>query len=337
MNQSASYARKAHILTLLKSGRPVSVSDIVESLGKVKLPDGTNLQCVTKTVIRDIAGLKAMGCPVTWRRSLDSYELADLSWDMPATPLLGRDEILAVAVGNQFGAAALPKKVGKSVHSVAENILKANSDQFYHGADISTLRILIPPVAPETEKKLAIVYDAWATHHLLTITYCDGTGKRTERTIEPHMLFFYGSGWYVGAFCYSRRRALTFAVSRIEKATVEDGTFAPNPKLFEDASFDNFGIFDEDRFYNDIIIRLTAEGRRLAVANVLHSKQEIAANGDGTFTLTVPKKAKHLAVQWVLAQRGEAVPVAPAELVDDVIAASKAVLDAALAQKENCQ
>ena len=96
MSQSASYARKAHILTLLKTGKPVSVPSIVESLGKVKLPDGTSLACVDKTVIRTMAALKRMGCPVNWRRSLDSYQLADPSWDLPATPLLGRDELLAV-------------------------------------------------------------------------------------------------------------------------------------------------------------------------------------------------------------------------------------------------
>ena len=56
MNQSPSYARKAHILTLLKSGNPVTVPSIVESLKKITLQDGTKLECVPKTVIRDIDG-----------------------------------------------------------------------------------------------------------------------------------------------------------------------------------------------------------------------------------------------------------------------------------------
>ena len=51
---------------------------------------------------------------------------------------------------------------------------------------------------------------------------------------------------------------------------------------------------------------------------MLHSRQVITANEDGSFTMAVPLKAKHLAVQWILSQRGEAVPVAPKELVSNV-------------------
>lgn len=123
----------------------------------------------------------------------------------------------------------------------------------------------------------------------------------------------------------------TFAVSRIVTARIENGTFTPRPEFYEEVDFDNF---DERDPYGNIVIRLTRAGRQFAVATVLHSRQKIVDNRDGTFTMTVPQKAKHLAVQWILAQRGEAVPVAPAELVDDVIAAGRKITKAALAQKE---
>lgn len=334
MNQSASYARKAHILTLLKSGRPVSVPSIKESLEKITLQDGTSLACVDKTIIRDISDLKAMGCPISWRRSLDSYELEDKSWDLPATPLLGRDEILAIAVGEQFGEAALPKKVGKQVCVIARKIFEANTEQFYHGADLSALKILLPPVPPETEKVFSIVYDAWATRHLLSISYADERGAQSDRTIEPQALFFYGTSWYIRAYCYLRGKPRTFTVSRIEKATIQDGTFTPRPDLYENASFDDFGIFDENKVYRDVVIRLTQAGRQSAVAHVLHSKQTIVDNGDGTFTITAPKKAKSLVVQWILAQRGEATPVAPAELVKEVLDAGKKIIENILSIEE---
>ena len=331
MSQSTSYARKAHILTLLKSGKPVSVPYIVESLGKVTLQDGTSLACVDKTVIRDMADLKRMGCPVNWRRSLDSYELADLSWDMPATPLLGRDEILAVAVGTQFGTATLPKEVGKHVHFIATKIFDANTEQFYHGADLSALKILVPPISPEAEKIFSTVYDAWATRHLLTIAYANEQGEQTTRTIEPQALLFHGMTWYIRAYCYLRADQRTFAVSRIVTAKIEDGTFSPRPELYENVTFDTF---DEREAYQGIEIRLTKAGRQSAVANVLHSKQKIVDNKDGTFTMTAPQKAKHLAVQWILAQRGEAVPVAPAELVEDVIKTGRKIVEASMKQSD---
>lgn len=331
MRQSVSYARKAHILTLLKSGKAVSVPFILESLANVSLQDGTKLECVSKTVIRDIKELKDMGCPIFWKRSLDSYELKDMSWDMPATPLLGCDEILAVAVGTQFGSACLPKEVGKHVHMVGTAIFDANTDQFYHGADLSALKILVSPLAPESEKIFSAVYEAWSTRHLLTIDYANEQGEPTKRTIEPQALLFHEMAWYIRAYCYLRSAQRTFAVSRVEKATIEEGTFSPRPDLYESITFDTF---DERDPYKDIIIRLTKAGRQFALAHVLHSKQKIARNEDGTFTMTAPQKAKNLAVQWILAQRGEATPVAPAELVDDVIAAGRKITESALVQKE---
>ena len=331
MNQSPSYARKAHILTLLKSGNPVTVPSIVESLKKITLQDGTKLECVPKTVIRDIGELKDLGCPINWRRSLDSYELSDKSWDLPATPLLGRDELLAVAVGAQFGTATLPKGVGRHVHVIAEKIRDANTDEFYHGADLSSLKILVPPVANEAAGVFDTVYDAWATRHLLTITYSDEKGEITTRTIEPQALMFHEMAWYVRSYCYLRSGTRTFAVSRIDKAKIEKGTFSPRPDLYENVTFDTF---DERDGYQDIEIRLTKKGRQFAVATVLHSRQKIVDNRDGTFTMTVPQKAKHLAVQWILAQRGEAVPVAPAELVEDVIKTGRKIVEASMNQSD---
>lgn len=331
MRQSVSFARKAHILTLLKSDKEVTVSFILASLSKLTLQDGTKLDCVSKTVIRDIKEMKAMGCPISWRRSLGSYVLRNMSWDMPATPLLGGDEILAVAVGTQFGSSCLPKDIAKQVKSVGAAIFEANTDQFYHGADLSALKILVPPIAPESEEIFSIVYEAWGKRHLLTLSYADEKGETTMRTIEPQALLFYGMAWYILGYCYLRSNVRTFAVSRIEKAKVEEGTFSSRPELYETITFDSF---DDRNGYKDIEIRLTQIGRQFAVAHVLHSKQKITANGDGSFTMTVPLKAKHLAVQWIMSQRGNAIPVAPVELVDDILNASRAIAEATLAMKK---
>lgn len=331
MYQSPAYARKAHILALLKSGERVSISVILESLRNLALEDGRKLECNRKTVSRDIKDLKDMGCPISWRRSLGSFELRDKTWDMPATPLLGSDEMLAVTLGAQLGTSSLPRNVRRHVHITGQNIIKVNSVEFHHGADLSTLKILAPPVAPEAERIFATVYDAWATRRLLTIRYMDESGNTTNRTIEPQALFFHEMVWYVQCYCYLRSAVRTFAIARIEEAKIVERTFATRPEVYESTTFDNFdGRFE----YKDIEIRLTKAGRQFAVAHVLHSKQEISANADGTYTMTVPAKATHLAVQWILSQRGNATPVAPAELVEDVIATSRRITKSALSQSK---
>lgn len=312
MHQTPAYARMAHIIAMLKSGRHASVQAIRDSLAAIRMDDGTSLECVSKTVIRDIAELKARGCPIRFNRKLDSYELADKSWELSSSPLLSGSEMLAVAVGTQFAAASLPKEIAAQVARVGQAIFKTNTDDFDHGADTTSMKILMPPLAPEIEKIFATVYEGWSQRRLLTIRYSDEKGEVTERTIEPQALLFHEMGWYVRCYCYLRGGQRTFAVARIEAARQLDVTFRPRPELMDDVTFDTF---DERDGYRDIAIRLTKKGRQFALTHVLHSRQRIAVNADGSYTMSVPLKAKHLAVQWIVSQRGEAVPVAPKEFV----------------------
>ncbi len=331
MHQTPAYARMAHIIAMLKSGRKASIQAILDSLVAIKMDDGTTLGCVSKTVIRDIAELKAMGCPLRFNRKLDTYELLDKSWELSSVPLLGGSEMLAVAVGTQFASACLPKEVATQVARVGQAIFEANTDDFDHGVDTTSMKILMPPLAPETEKIFAMVYEGWSQRRLLTICYTDEKGETTERTIEPQALLFHGMGWYICCYCYLRGSQRTFAIARIEAAKLLDVTFQPRPELYEDVTFDTF---DGRKVYENISIRLTKAGRQFALAHVLHSKQKFEKADGESFIMTLPAKAKHLAVEWILAQRGEATPIAPRELVEDVIASSRAVSENAMRQLE---
>ena len=44
--------------------------------------------------------------------------------------------------------------------------------------------------------------------------------------------------------------------------------------------------------------------------------------------MNTPPTTKHLVVEWILSQRGNAVPLSPAELVEDVRTASLKITDA---------
>lgn len=331
MHQTPAYARMAHIIALLKSGRNASIQAILDSLATIKMDDGTSLECVSKTVIRDIAELKAMGCPLRFNRKLDTYELLDKYWELSSAPLLGGSEMLAVVAGAQFAVSCLPNEIGSRVGRVAQAIAEANTDDFDHGADFSAMKILMPPLAPETERVFATVYEGWAQHRLLTIRYTDEKCETSERTIEPQALLFHSMAWYVRAYCYLRGGQRTFAIARIEAGKLLDVTFQPRPELYEDITFDTF---DGRKVYENISIRLTKAGRQFALAHVLHSKQKFEKTDGESFIMTLPAKAKHLAVEWILAQRGEATPIAPRELVEDVIAASRVVTENALRQLE---
>ena len=325
MHQEQRFVRMAHILSRLKTGEDMRIIDLQESLRGLEASEGIRLECGEKSVLRDIKELKGMGCPIVYHRSptRQSYELLDKSWELHAAPILGGDEMTAVSLGEQFAVSFLPKSVASRVRDAAKGIREANSESFLRFPDLSSLKILTPPLSGETEEIFSTLFEAWRLRRMVTIRYRDEAGKVSERTIEPQAFLFQNMTWYVRAFCHLRMEPRTFALARLLSVRTLDVPFAPRPELYKDITSDTFDSRDA---YRNIEIHLDAEGQQYATTHVLHARRRLASHPDGTFTMTVPEKTKRIVVEWILAQRGHATPLAPAELVADVKVACKQIL-----------
>ena len=317
MQQDQKYFRLAHIVARLKTGENMGLPELQKSLQSLEKSEGIRLECGIATIQRDVRDLKRMGCPIVYHRSptRQSYELKDKSWELHSAPLMGGDEMLTVVLGAQFGMAFLPKAEAAKVSAVAQGIFRTNSENFLKTVDMNSMKLLMPPMSREAEATFSVLFEAWKQRRMASIKYGDEGGQVTERTIEPQALLFHNMAWYICAFCHLRNGKRTFAVTRILSVTVLDRTFENRPELYSNLTFDTF---DDRSLLKDIAIRLTPQGRQFALTHVLHSQQRITAGEAGTFTLTVPSKAKHLAVEWILAQWGNAKALAPAELVEEV-------------------
>lgn len=317
MRQEQKYIRMAHIVSRLKTGEDMGIPELQKSLQELEQKEGVRLECGLVTIQRDISELKKMKCPIVYHRSKTrrTYELTDKSWELHSAPLVGGDEMLAVVLGAQFASGFLPRTVGGRVRSVCQDIFAANTENFLRTVDMTSLKILTPPMSKECEAVFSTLFDAWKQRRMATIRYCDEKGDTTVRTIEPHALLFHNMAWYVRAFCHLKMAQRTFAVSRIESVETLECAFESRPELYRDATSDNF---DSRPPYRNIVVELTRAGRQYAATHVLHAAQKITVHRDGRCTMTVPEKPKHLVVEWILAQRGNATPVAPLELKDEV-------------------
>ena len=317
MHQEQRFVRMAHILSRLKTGEDMRIIDLQESLRSLEASEGIRLECGEKSVLRDIKELKGMGCPIVYHRSptRQSYELLDKSWELHAAPILGGDEMTAVSLGEQFAISFLPKAVASRVCDAAKGIREANSESFLRFPDLSSLKILTPPLSGETEEIFSTLFEAWRLRRMTTIRYRDEAGKVSERTIEPQAFLFQNMTWYVRAFCHLRMEPRTFAVARTLSARLLEARFEPKPEIYQNITSDSFDSRDA---YMDIAILLNTEGQQYAATHVLHARRRFITHPDGTCTMTVPEKTKHAVVEWILAQRGNAVPLAPQELVEDV-------------------
>ena len=82
---------------------------------------------------------------------------------------------------------------------------------------------------------LDTIKEALQQSRLLSFTYTDGHGNRTERTVEPVQLVLKSNHWYVHAFCRSRNAFRLFRLSRMSELHMLDEAFAlrdcPKPTL----------------------------------------------------------------------------------------------------------
>lgn len=325
MQQQQKYIRMAHIVSRLKTGENMGLPELQKSLQALEKTENMRLECGIATIQRDISELKRMGCPIVYHRSSarQSYELQDKTWELHSAPLMGADEMMTVVLGAQFGTVLLPKAEAARIGAVSGAIFKANTENFLKSVDMTSMKILMPPLSKDAEAVFSVLYDAWKQRRMVSVKYCDEKGEVTERVLEPQALVFHDMSWYVKAYCHLRNDGRTFAVTRIQSIAILDRTFENRPEFYRSLDFDSF---DQRKPYEDIVIRLNAAGRQYAITHILHSCQKIVPEANGSFTMTVPAKAKHLAVEWILSQRGNATPVAPQELKDDVREACQKIM-----------
>ena len=102
-------------------------------------------------------------------------------------------------------------------------------------------------------------------------------------------------------------------------------TFVPDQTIIDSVSLDTIVSMPPVR---DVKIRLTGDAPKFAKSNRMHTRQKIAKDpaSPGAFLFTVPAVPLAVIVPWILAQRGDAVPLSPPELVDAVRRDAKAIL-----------
>ena len=65
---------------------------------------------------------------------------------------------------------------------------------------------------------------------------------------------------------------------------------------------------------------------KFAKANRMHSRQKIKKTADG-WLFHIPEVPGEVIVPWILSQKGQAVPLEPPELIENVRACAQSVLD----------
>ena len=186
--------------------RPVSGAALAEAL-----------DISLRTLYRDIETLKAQGAHIDGEAGV-GYVLRP-GFMLP--PLMfSEEEIEAIVLGSRWVAARADTPLGNAAHSALAKIAAVLPDDLKDSLD--TANLLIGPGEPIAagDQELATIRQAIRTERKMRITYVDGQGAATKRTIWPFALAFFDRVRVVVAWCETRNGYRHFRTDRIGRLTL---------------------------------------------------------------------------------------------------------------------
>lgn len=230
---------------------------------------------------------------------------------------LDADALLAVAeaasrvrqLGNPVLAADAESAMRKLAFDLPVGAASAPDDTY-----------LVPPRARAGAAALQALGDALFRHKRVTFTYRSmSANTTTEREVEPYGLFFLNGHWYLAARDCEKDHVLNFRVSRIDGVRVNDRR--PGTADYQiPASFD---LREHARSRHpwelgdgapvEATVRFAGDSGAVAAASALGRPLPDADDDRRAFSV----RRLDAFARWLLSFAGDAVPVAPAELVEE--------------------
>ena len=320
--QKSQLKRLLQITAELKENRYPNSETLVKKFRKIAEEEGIEIDCVKKTILRDMKILKdEFNCPLAFDRGRNGYYLKHHGWDFTAPALLDENEMLAAVIGARIAENIFPSPLKNKIRNAVDYLLRTNNPDFLDKANMETLSILSGlyiSIAPEI---FITVFNGWITHHCVKIAYADFQGTVSERIIEPHALVFYQNSWYCKAFCRLKSAPRTFALHRIRNAELLNGDFEVRKTIVQSVNTDDFLAFDKIK---NVKLKVYGSALDRLRAIPLHSAQTISKNG----TVKIPAVSKEVLFPFIYSQRGEAELLAPESLRRELKAELAAMLAA---------
>ncbi len=168
-------------------------------------------------------------------------------------------------------------------------------------------------------QKMKVCEQAVRESMCLEIDYISREGEHSRRIIDPHVLIFKQSVWYIYAFCHTRQDFRTFKIGRIKGARLTGRTFVKQ-EIKKDEIPLNFEYSSEQ------LVPVTLEIRKdaLSVVEELLGVDNVEPRGNA-LVATVSLPDDETLVDKILGYGGKVKVLAPADLCERVKAAALAI------------
>lgn len=304
--------RLMRISALLKENRYPNSKTLIEEFRRIALEEGLEIDCVKKTVLRDMKLLETeFGCPLAFDRVQNGYYLKHHGWDFIAPALLDENEMIASVIGARIAEEIFPAPVKNKIRNAVDALLQQNNPDFLDTAKLNSLFILSGLYIDLNPNVFLAVFKGWQEHRQIKIDYEDYSGKVTSRRFDPHTLVFYQNNWYSKGYCHLKNAPRTFSLSRIKRAELTSFEFEPDREIIKSVNTDDFLGFQKIK---NVRLKISDHVKEKMLASPLHSKQKFFKNG----TVLIPSVAKETLFPFLHSFRGEAILLKPESLREEM-------------------
>jgi predicted DNA-binding transcriptional regulator YafY len=285
----------------------------------------------TATISRDIEFMRdRLGAPIEYNYYHKGYYYTEKTFRLPAAFTSANDMLalgMAKTLLSLYQNTPIYKAARELVDSITAPLEEPDNTGWYED------RIVVPPV-PSVKVNPEIWYtigEGLRENRILSFEYRRSWyGGFKLRRVRPYQLLFDNGTWYLYGYAEERRGMGMFSLSRIRKIELLSETFTLpadyDVRIRNDGSY--FGAYSSEKkwrfrinFYDEAALRV--QERQWAADQVI---EEIRANSAGaedrrsqpeglTISFTSAQYGKVL--ELVLASGRDALPLEPAELVDD--------------------
>jgi predicted DNA-binding transcriptional regulator YafY len=184
------------------------------------------LEVSERTIYRDVQDLIGSGVPIQGEAGV-GYALPR-GFDIPPM-MFTVEEIEALVLGARIVSSWTDPTLARAATEVLTKIEAVLPERlkprFEHTAMFAPRGRLPPAVLSH----LALIRASIADQQKMRISYARPDGQRTERTVHPVGLFFWGAVWTMVGWCELRNDFRTFRLDRMKNTIVLEEKFQPGP------------------------------------------------------------------------------------------------------------
>lgn len=217
----------------MKIDRLIGIISILLQKGKVTAPYlAEKFEVSRRTINRDIESISQSGIPLVTEQGQNGGISIMNGFSIDRTALSSSD-MNAILTGLQSldsisGTKQYQQLMEKLCAGTSDAIPKTDKPDVINGTGIyiNLSSYHKSSLAP----KIELFKKAIQNHNEVSFTYYSPRGK-TKRIVDPYILIFWWSSWYVWSYCNLRKEFRLFKLNRMANLKTEDKIFTPEKQI----------------------------------------------------------------------------------------------------------